>query len=88
TGPAAVLAGPAAVLAGQSREGDREARATGGLAVGEPADLVVFDRSERWRVTSDSLRSKARITPLLGWDLAGRVLFTVAGGRLAFADPG
>ncbi|MEZ0240483.1 MAG: dihydroorotase [Chloroflexota bacterium] len=90
---AALTMGPSAVLSAElpGRDDPRPAAggaAAGGLVVGEPADLVVFDRSERWRVTPDSLRSKAKINPLLGWELAGRVLFTVAGGRLAFADPG
>jgi dihydroorotase-like cyclic amidohydrolase len=62
------------------------AGAAGGFTVGAPADLVVFDRSARWRVTPDTLRTKAKITPLLRWDLPGVVLFTVAGGRLAHAD--
>jgi dihydroorotase len=80
--------GPSAVLAGQPRSEAGATRAAGGLVVGAPADLVVFDRSERWRVASDTLRTKGKITPLLGWDLPGLVLFTVAGGRLAFAEPG
>ena len=95
---AALTTGPSAVLSGESRSGAGGARpdrpeadaASPGTAfvVGAAAELVVFDRSERWRVTSETLRTKAKITPLLGWDLPGRVLFTVAGGRLAFADPG
>ncbi len=55
------------------------------LVAGQPADLVVFDRSERWTVTSDSLRSRGRNSPLLGRSLPGRVLLTVARGRLAHA---
>jgi dihydroorotase len=101
TGPAAVLEGQprsqpgsgpdAAEAADTADAADAErsgAGAAGGLIVGAPADLVVFDRSARWRVTSETLLTKAKITPLLGWDLPGLVLFTVARGRLAFADPG
>ena len=77
---AALTAGPAAVLGGR-------ATWSGGFEVGAPADLVVFDRSERWTVTADSLVSKGKNSPLLGMELSGRVLFTLAGGRLAYEAP-
>jgi dihydroorotase len=51
---------------------------------GEPADLVVFDRSATWTVTAAALRSKGKNSPLLGRDLSGQVLLTVAGGRVAY----
>jgi dihydroorotase len=58
-----------------------------GFEVGAPADLVVVDRHETWRVGPESLRSKGRNSPLLGTDLPGRVLLTIAAGRFAFVDP-
>jgi dihydroorotase len=58
-----------------------------GFAVGTPADLVVVDRRQTWRVDPESLRSKGRNSPLLGRDLPGRVLLTIAAGRFAFVDP-
>jgi dihydroorotase len=70
TGPARVL-GPGVV--------DRSI----GLVEGALADLVVFDRSESWAVSAAGLASKGKNTPLLGRELAGRVLFTIASGRLA-----
>ncbi len=78
---AALTSGPARVLGGWSGR-----PATGGLSAGEPADLVVFDRSASWIVTAATLRSKGKNTPLAGRTLSGRVLLTVAGGRVAFAD--
>jgi dihydroorotase len=75
---AALTAGPAAILGARSRRG------SGGLVEGEPADLVVFDRSERWTVTADTLLSRGASSPLLGRELAGRVLLTVAAGRVAY----
>lgn len=77
---AALTVGPALIL------GERLGRRVG-LVEGEPADLVVFDRGARWRVTEDALASKGRNSPLLGRELPGRVLATLAGGRLAYADP-
>jgi dihydroorotase len=55
-----------------------------GLVEGAPADLVVFDRSEPWTVSVDTLASKGKNTPLIGRQLLGRVLVTIAGGRLAY----
>jgi dihydroorotase len=74
----ALVAGPRRVL------GERFAT-VGGLVEGQPADLVVFDRSDRWPVTADSLASKGKNSPLLGRDLPGRMLLTLAGGRLAYS---
>jgi dihydroorotase len=74
----ALTSGPAGVIAGRSR------RATAGLVEGAPADLVVFDRSESWLVTADALASRGKNSPLLGMSLRGRVLVTLAGGRVAY----
>jgi dihydroorotase len=75
---AALTIGPDAVLGGRSR------RSSFGLVEGAPADLVVFDRSDRWTVAPEDLASKAARSPLRGRQLAGRVLLTVAAGRVAY----
>jgi dihydroorotase len=58
-----------------------------GFAVGAPADLVVFDRVDRWTVEPGSLRSRGHGNPLMGRELPGPVLLTIAGGRLAYEAP-
>ena len=73
----ALTVGPAGVLGAHA--GRRP-----GLVVGEPADLVVFDRSDRWTVTPATLLSRGKNSPLLGLEVPGRVLLTVVGGRLAY----
>jgi dihydroorotase len=79
---AALTVGPARVL------GDRTRRAAStGLTEGAPADLVVFDRSDRWAVAADTLTSKGKNSPLIGAELPGRVLLTMAGGRVAYESP-
>ena len=60
--------------------------ASPGLVVGAPADLVVIDRSERWAVEPMALRSRGFGNPLDGRSLPGRVLVTLAGGRVAHGD--
>ena len=77
----ALTVGPMSLLAGRSR------RAAAGLAEGSKANLVVFDRSASWTVTPESLASRGKNSPLLGMDLTGRVLLTVADGRLAYEAP-
>ena len=78
----ALTTGPARVL------GERPGRRgrVRGLAEGAAADLVVFDAAATWTVTEASLRSRGRNTPHLGRELPGRVLLTIAGGRLAYRD--
>jgi dihydroorotase len=80
TAIAALTTGPARVLGARAPGGARPR----GLVEGQPADLVVFDRSATWRVEPDALASMGRNSPLLGLDLPGRVLLTVAGGRIAY----
>jgi dihydroorotase len=76
----ALTTGPARVL-GERLPGGPQPR---GLIEGEPADLVVVDRSATWRVEATTLASKGKNSPFLGRDLPGRVLLTVAGGRIAY----
>jgi dihydroorotase len=74
----ALTVGPLRLLAGRSR------RTVAGLVEGATADLVVFDRSATWTVTADSLASRGKNSPLMGRDLPGRVLLTIADGQLAY----
>jgi dihydroorotase len=83
---AALTTGPTSVVARWPRAAATAAARPRGLVEGAAADLVVFDRSECWRVTPESLRSKGKNSPLLGRELPGRVLLTIAGGRLAYED--
>ena len=78
---AALTIGPLALLVGRSR------RTVAGLVEGANADLVVFDRSASWAVTPESLASRGKNSPLLGTELRGRVLLTIADGRLAYEAP-
>lgn len=53
----------------------------GSLAVGEVADVVVFDPDERWEVAPERLATKSPNSPLLGMVLQGRVKLTLVGGE-------
>jgi dihydroorotase len=83
---AALTTGPAGLVAGWPGRAAAAAAGPRGLTEGAPADLVVFDRADRWQVTEESLLSKGKNSPLLGRELPGRVLLTIAAGRLAYED--
>ncbi len=54
------------------------------IAVGAPANLVLLDLNDRWRVKSANFKSKSQNSWLLGKRLYGKVRVTVAAGRVAF----
>jgi dihydroorotase len=56
----------------------------GTLAVGAPADVVVFDPAERWVVRPEAFYSKSRNTPYGGATLVGRAHQTIVRGRVVF----
>jgi dihydroorotase len=54
----------------------------GTLKPGVAADVVIFDPRARWTVNREHMRSKSRNTPFHGWELPGRVRYTIVGGRV------
>jgi dihydroorotase len=56
----------------------------GTLAQGSVADVTVFDPEAAWTVDPTMFRSKSRNTPFGGWELKGKVRYTVVGGRIVF----
>jgi dihydroorotase len=56
------------------------------MRAGEDANVVVFDRRERWTARRDTLESRALNTPYDGRAMVGRVRALVAKGELAVID--
>lgn len=56
----------------------------GTLAVGAPADIAVIDPQAQWTVDPTQFRSKSRNTPFTGWELVGKVRYTLVGGTLVY----
>jgi dihydroorotase len=54
------------------------------IAVGAPANLVVLDLETAWSVAEDEFRSRSANSWLLGATLKGRVVKTVANGKLVY----
>jgi len=57
----------------------------GRLAVGAPADLLLFDLDAPWRIDVDKFRSKSKNSPYDGRPVQGCALRTFVGGRTVFA---
>jgi dihydroorotase len=55
------------------------------IEVGAPANLVVLDLDATWCVAADEFRSRSANSWLIGATLNGRVLQTVADGKVVFA---
>lgn len=78
---AVVTQGPAAVLG--AALGSRQDR-IGRLVVGGAADVCVFDPQAMWTVEAAALRSQGKHTPFSGYELPGRVRYTIVDGQVAF----
>ena len=56
----------------------------GRMRPGADADIVLFDTQTPWRVDPEKFRSKSRNTPFAGWELRGRVFYTIVAGRVVY----
>lgn len=56
----------------------------GRLEDGAPADLVIFDPDQKWTV--EGFESRSSNSPFLGWELTGKVRYTICGGRVVYED--
>jgi len=56
----------------------------GRLAVGSPADVIIFDLDRPWRIDSDRYRSKSKNAPYDGRPVQGMAVRTIVGGRTVF----
>jgi dihydroorotase len=56
----------------------------GSLACGSVADVTIFDAKKKWRFDAAKSLSKSRNTPFDGWQLTGKVVATIVGGKLVY----
>ena len=57
----------------------------GTLSIGAAADVVVVDPKQYWSLTKETMLSRGRNTPFIGWELKGRVQQTVINGVLVYS---
>jgi len=68
-------AGPARVF---------DLRGRGSLARGNYADVTLFDSKKHWTFDAANSRSLSRNTPFDGWQLTGKVVATIVGGKVVY----
>ena len=56
----------------------------GHIATGSDADVCVFDPNAQVKITADYLKSQGKNTPFIGYELPGRVRYTLVGGQLVY----
>jgi dihydroorotase len=56
----------------------------GTLAVGAPADIVIFDPEASWTVDAARFYSKGKNTPLDGHPMRGQIMLTLVDGEIVF----
>ena len=56
------------------------------IAVGQPADLTVFDLEKKWTVDPEQFLSLGRATPFQGWEVQGACKMTFIGGEIAWQE--
>ena len=60
----------------------------GRLAIGAPADFVVFDLDRPWQIAESAFRSKSKNSPFDGRPVQGSAVKTVVGGRVVYEAKG
>lgn len=70
--------GPAGVI---GRDGE-----LGTLKAGAPANVTILDPDQEWTVDSHSFASRGKNTPYDGHRLRGKVMATIANGRIVYMD--
>jgi dihydroorotase len=58
--------------------------ASGRIAAGAPGDLVLFDPAAALHVAAETLKSQGKNTPFLGYELCGRVRYTIVDGNVVY----
>jgi dihydroorotase len=68
-------AGPARVF---------DLRGRGSLSKGNHADVTIFDPKKRWTFEAAKSRSLSHNSPFDGWQLVGKVIATIVGGKVVY----
>lgn len=58
----------------------------GDLSPGKAADIAIIDVEKSYTVQEDSFASKSSNSPFIGWELFGKVLYTLVNGEIVWED--
>ena len=58
----------------------------GELSIGRAADICILDPNATWRLDETSMHSMGKNTPFRGWELPGRVRYTLRDGHIIFSS--
>jgi dihydroorotase len=61
-------------------------RGRGSLARGSVGDVTVFDPKKKWTFDAAKSHSKSKNTPFDGWQLTGKVVATIVGGKIVYSS--
>ena len=56
----------------------------GRIEKGARADLAIFDPEKSWKVREEEFLSKSANSPFIGWEIPGKVEWTIAGGKVVY----
>jgi dihydroorotase len=56
----------------------------GTLKAGADADVSIFDPEKTYRIDKMGFQSKSRNTPFHGWEVQGKVRYTIVSGRVVY----
>ena len=57
-----------------------------GLRIGQTADITVIDPDIPYRIDAGGFQSRSRNTPFDDWDVKGKAVMTLVGGKIVFRD--
>jgi dihydroorotase len=57
-----------------------------GLKIGQPADITIIDREISYRIDAGRFQSLSRNTPFNHWDVKGKAVMTMVGGKIVYRD--
>ncbi len=59
---------------------------SGRIEVGAPADLALFDAAAPFHIVPAALKSQGKNTPFMGYELTGRVRYTLVDGNVVYSN--
>jgi dihydroorotase len=57
-----------------------------GLFEGSNADLTLLDLNRTWKFDVTQTRSRSRNSPFNGWEMKGKAVATIVGGKVVYQD--